>query len=81
MWNPSDTLITNKVFKKDKNIEFNITKEEDGIINNSHGRRHHKTIIWSYIIEDQQIKQIGEVTITIHGIKGNKIMQQPTIND
>jgi hypothetical protein len=33
------------------------------------------------IIRDQQLLQIGEVTTTIHGIKGKKIMQQPTIKD
>ena len=52
--------------------------EEDGILKNIHGTRHHKTIIQQDIDRDQKLQQIGEITITTHGIK---IMQQPTIKD
>jgi hypothetical protein len=40
MLNHIGTLITKKGFKKDKKININITKEEDGIINNIHGTGH-----------------------------------------
>jgi hypothetical protein len=70
--NHIDTLITRKVFKKNKNIDNNITKEEDGIINNMHGIGHCKTIIQQDIIKDRQLQQIGEATTT-HGIKGKTL--------
>jgi hypothetical protein len=63
-----DTLITKKDFKKDKNLNINIIREEDGILVNIHGIRHHKTIIQQYIIIDQHLLQIGETSTRIHGI-------------
>jgi hypothetical protein len=57
-------------------VDISIIKEEDGILINIHGTRHHKTTLQQDIIKDQQPLQIGEVTTTIHGIKGNKIVQQ-----
>jgi hypothetical protein len=71
--NHINTLVTRKVFKKNKKIDNNITKEEDGIINNMHGIGHYKTIIQKDIIKDRQLQQIGEATTTTHGIKGNKL--------
>ena len=81
MWNHIDTLISRKDFKEYKNIDINITKEEDGILINIHGIWHHKTIIQQDIIIDQHLLQIGEASTMIHGIKGKKIMQQPNIKD
>ena len=56
-------------------------KEEDGILVNIHGTRHHKTSLQQSIIKDQQPLQIGEDTTKIHRIKGNKIMQQLDTKD
>jgi hypothetical protein len=39
------------------------------------------SIIQQDIIIDQHLLQIGEGLTTIHGIKGNKIMQQPNTKD
>jgi hypothetical protein len=64
----STSSLLGKILRKTSRSIF---KEGDGI----HG--HHKTIIQQDIIRDQQLPQIGEVTTTIHGIKGKKIMQQP----
>jgi hypothetical protein len=44
-WNHIDTLITKNACTKDKKININITKEQNGIINYIHGTRHHITII------------------------------------
>jgi hypothetical protein len=79
--NHIDTLISKEVFKEDKKIDINTINQEEGILINIHGTRHHKTSIQKDIIKDQQLLQIGEVTTTIHGMKGNKTMQQSTIKD
>ena len=81
MWNHIDTLITKKYFKEEKKLNIRIFKEEDGIVINIHGTWHHETIIQKAIIRDQQPLQIGEVSTKIHGIKGNKIMQQLDTKD
>jgi hypothetical protein len=70
-----------KDFKEDKKIDINIIKEEDEMLINSHGTWHHKTTLQHIIIKYQQLLQIGEVTTTIHGIKGKKIMQQLAIKN
>jgi hypothetical protein len=70
-----------KDFKKDKKVDINIIKEEDGILVNIHGTRHHKTTLQQAIIRDQQPLQIEEVTTTTHGNKGKKIMQQLATKD
>jgi hypothetical protein len=41
-WNHIDTLITRKHFKEDKKVDINIMKEEDGMLVNIHGTRHHR---------------------------------------
>ena len=80
-WNHIDTLITRKDFSKDKKIDINIIKEEDEILINIHGIRHHKTIIQQDIIIYQHLLQIGEASTMIHGINGKKIMQQLDTKD
>jgi hypothetical protein len=40
---PYDTLITTKYFKEDKKFDMSVIKEEDKIVINIHGTRHHKT--------------------------------------
>jgi hypothetical protein len=40
-----------------------------------------KKIVQQYIIIEQNLLQIGEASTTIHGIKGNKIMQQLSTKD
>jgi hypothetical protein len=45
-----------KDFKEDKKIDINITNlDEDGILINIHGTRHHKTIIQQDVIIDQHL--------------------------
>ena len=80
-WNSIDTLITSKHFKEDKKVDINIMKEEDEILVNIHGTRNHTTTLQQAIIKDQQPLQIGEASTIIHGIKGNKIMQQLDTKD
>jgi hypothetical protein len=62
-------------------VDINIFKEEDGILINIHGTRHHNTTLQQDIIKEQKPLQIGEVTTTIHGIKGKKITQQLATKD
>ena len=69
-------LITKKHFKEYKKDDINIMKEEDGILVNIHGTRHHQSTLQKDIIGDQQTLQIGEASTKIHGIKGKKIIQQ-----
>jgi hypothetical protein len=80
-WNHIDTLITRKHFKEEKKVDIKIMNVEYGIIVNIHGTRHHKTTLQQAIIRDQQPLQIGEATTKIHGIKGNKLMEQPDTRD
>ena len=80
-WNHIDTLITKKHFKEDNKVNIDIIDKEDGIIINIHGIWNHKTIIQQDISIDQHLLQIGEASITIHGIKGKKIMKQITTKD
>jgi hypothetical protein len=61
-WNHIDTLITRKHFKEEKKVDIKIMKEEDGILVNIHGTRHHKITLQKAIIRDQQPLQIGEAT-------------------
>jgi hypothetical protein len=56
-------------------------KEEYGILFNIHGTRHHQTTLQKAIMRDQQRLQIGEDSTQIHGIKGNKIIQQLDTKD
>ena len=56
-------------------------KEEDGILVNIHGTRHHQTTLQQAIIKDQQQLQIGEASTKIHGIKENKMIQQLDTRD
>jgi hypothetical protein len=59
-WNHIDTLITRKNFKEEKKVDINIMKEEDGILLNIHGTRHHKNTLQQDIIRDRQPLRIGE---------------------
>jgi hypothetical protein len=81
MSNHIDTLVIKKYFKEENNINIDIIDKEDGIIINIHGIWNHKTIIQQDISIDQHLLQIGEASITIHGIKGKKIMKQITTKD
>jgi hypothetical protein len=56
-------------------------KEEDGVLVNIHGTRHHKTTLQQAIIRDEQPLLIGEATTKIHGTKGKKILQQLDTKD
>ena len=56
-------------------------KEEDGILVNIHGTRDHQTTLQQVIIRDQRQLQIGEASTKIHGIKGNKFIQQLDTKD
>jgi hypothetical protein len=80
-WNHIDTLITGKPSKEDKKVAISIIKEEDEILVNIHGTRHHQTTLQQVIIKDQQPPQIGEASTTIHGINGKKVMLQLDTKD
>jgi hypothetical protein len=56
-------------------------KEEYGILFNIHGTRDHQTTLQQDITRDQHRIQIGEASTKIHGIKGNKIIQQLDTKD
>jgi hypothetical protein len=61
--------VTNKHFKEDKKEYINIMKEEDGILVNIHGTRHHQSTLQQAIIRDQQSLQIGESSTKIHTMR------------
>jgi hypothetical protein len=60
------------ISRKIRRLKSLLSMKKDGIIINIYGARHHKTTLQQDIIRDQQSLQIGEVTTTIHGIKGKK---------
>ena len=79
--NHINTLVTRKDFKEHKKVDINIMKEEAVILVNIHGTRNNQITLQQAIIRDQQPLQIGEASITIHGMKGKKIMQQLATKD
>jgi len=71
--NVIDIVITTKVYKNGNNNILTLKKEVNRI-NSIYGNRSRPIVMENNIIKDQQLYQIGKVTM-MHGIKGKETMQ------